>query len=75
MSTRENTKALFREALLKAIDEKPEYSIMEMTIEFLLFICFEVIMAIGFIYYERNHIYRCGVWWEKIEIFAQGIVK
>lgn len=75
MSTRENTKARFKEALLKAIDEKPEHSIKEMTIEILLFICFEVIMAIGFIYYERSHIYRCGVWWEKIEAFAQEIGK
>lgn len=75
MSTRENTKARFKKALLKAINEKPEHSIKEKTIEFLLFICLEDIMAIGFIYYERNHIYRCGEWWEKIETFVQEIGK
>lgn len=40
-----------------------------MAAKLVLFICLEVICLIGLIYFERNNIYRFGVWWEKIETF------
>ena len=61
--------------MLKAIDEEPEQRTKKMIPEFLQFLCLEVIMVIGSIYLLRNHIYRFGVWWEKIEALMQEIVK
>lgn len=75
MNTKKITKARIKEALLKALEEEPEQKTKKTASEFLLFLCLEVITAIGFIYFLRNDIYRCGVWWGEIEAFVQGIVK
>lgn len=47
-------------------------NITKMTAKLLLFVCLDIIALIGFIYFEKSHIHRCGVWWEKIETFVQS---
>ena len=47
-------------------------NIAKTTGKLLLFICLDIITLIGVVYFERNHIYRCGVWWEKIEAFVHS---
>lgn len=69
---RSQRKCLWLQGLWKKLTRRQTLCNMaKMMSRLLLFICLDFITFVGFIYFERNHIYRCGVWWEKIEAFVQ----